>query len=308
MSIFPYGTTLTRGTRIDDRFTTIKLLGRGGMGSVYLCQYDLWKTNVAVKFLETQQDVSAERFRREVKMMIKATANVGKTRSHIVRYLDHGTWGGKDYLIMDFIAGGSVANLLERETKLSARDAVWLIIQVVRGLRQAGVVHRDLKPENLLLEGTKVDAEDIGRKEWKGGVIKVADFGLSKDSDDVMSLTKSGQIMGTPYYMSPEQCRSTKGCDVRTDIYALGCILYQLVVGRVPFESDSPYEVLVKQCQDRVSYPSRGVDDQLKGILERCLMKEKSERYSSLKVLESELNKYLGVKEEGGGWLGWLGL
>ena len=86
MSIFTFGTQLTRGTRIDNRFTTIKMLGRGGMGSVYLCEYDLWKSHVAVKFLEVQQDAGAQRFRREIKTMIRATGNVGKgKRSHIVR-------------------------------------------------------------------------------------------------------------------------------------------------------------------------------------------------------------------------------
>ena len=288
---------IEKGSKID-RFTVLRKLGEGGMGSVYLCSYEFdSQVQVAIKILDDGADKS--RFRREIKVMQKATEKLGKRRSHIVRYLDHGEWNGKMYLAMEYVNGGSIEDRLKEEKHFDEKTAAWVAIQVVRGLRQANITHRDLKPANVLVSGRMVQARDGNREEWKGGTVKIADFGLAKEEEDRNTLlTMSGAVIGTVIYMSPEQCRSMKSCDVRSDIYSLGCMLYEMCTGCYVFNHESPYDMMNAHMKEEVLFP-RKMSVEMRRILERMLEKDVRRRYQSLIECERALCCFCEIAIDG---------
>jgi serine/threonine-protein kinase len=175
-----------------------------------------------------------------------------------------------------------------------------VLVQAIRGLRASKTVHRDMKPENLLMGrgigkgGTlKLTVDDIK----KGSVIKVADFGLAKAHDpNTLKLTNTGQVMGTPVYMSPEQCRNTRTVTARSDMYSLGIIFYEMIVGKPPFEANNAYDIMAMHCNDAPKFPAR-MDPRVKTVLELCLAKTPKDRYPSLYALERDLAAIAGLGE-----------
>ncbi|MDA3960643.1 MAG: serine/threonine-protein kinase [Planctomycetota bacterium] len=288
------GRRFKRGETIGDRYQVVKVLGEGGAGCVYRCK-DLKKEgdDVAVKLLEDAGE--AARFRREARVM-------NRTRSpHVVKLLDRGFHDKQfPYLAMEFMDGGSVRDLLDRRGKLPIEEACWLLVQTIGGLKATSSVHRDLKPENLLLsKGNKGRGYTLVPGDVEDGVtVKVSDFGLAKSRDaESVSLTHSGQVMGTPVYMSPEQCRNTKRVSVKTDIYALGVILYEMVCGKPPFDANNIYDIMAMHCNDE---PKLGrVPSEVRGICERCLRKEPGKRFTSLAALERDLKVVAGLRKAG---------
>jgi serine/threonine protein kinase len=281
---------LAKSDVIDDRYVVVRKIGEGGCGSVYRCKgAKPSDPDVAVKVLENASDLP--RFQREQKVMS------GVRHPHVVRLLARGVHRHWPYLVMEFMDGGSVRDLLDARGRLSSEEAAWVLIQAVRGLRASRTIHRDLKPENLLIGLPKSAPRTAGLVVGdihRGAVVKVADFGLARHSDPrATRLTNSGQVMGTPVYMSPEQCRNTRGVTVRSDIYALGVILYELVNGKPPFEASNAYDVMAKQCNDAPRYPR--MDGRIKAICERCLAKQPKDRYPSLRALEQDLGAIAGI-------------
>ncbi|MBA3698073.1 MAG: serine/threonine protein kinase [Planctomycetes bacterium] len=281
---------------INGRYTVLKKLGEGGCGSVYRCKplkaVKGSESEVAVKMLENASDLA--RFKREKKVL-------GSIRhQHVVKLLDHGQHERHPYLVLEYMEGGSVRDLMDKEGRLSPEDAAWVLVQAVRGLRASRTVHRDMKPENLLVgrgiakNGTlKLTVDDIK----KGSVIKVADFGLAKAHDpNTLKLTNTGQVMGTPVYMSPEQCRNTRTVTPKSDIYSLGIIYFEMIVGKPPFEANNAYDIMAMHCNDAPKYPSR-LDPRVKAVLEQCLAKTPKDRYGSLYALERDLATIAGLGE-----------
>lgn len=284
-----------KGEVIGGQFEVVRKLGEGGCGAVYRCRDSKrGGSDVAVKVLEDASEL--QRFRREARVM-RATDS-----EHVVRYHGKGRHEALSYLVMEFADGGSVKNLIDRRGKLAPNDAAWILIQAIRGLKRAGTVHRDLKPENLLLvKGSIGRGLELKPGDNDGGVtVKVADFGLAKSPDaNSLSLTQSGQVMGTPVYMSPEQCRNTKRVSVRSDIYSLGVMLYELVTGRVPFDANNIYDIMEAHCNQE---PRLGhLPKEVRAICERCLQKEPGKRYPSLAALERDLSHLAGLSFRGGG-------
>jgi serine/threonine-protein kinase len=283
---------LNKGDTVDAKYLVIKKLGEGGCGSVFRCRH-VKKTEdeVAVKVLENAAD--EPRFRRERKVL-------GTVRSiNVIKLLDHGQHDRFPYLVLEFMEGGSVRDLLNARGKLGAEEAAWVVIQAVRGLRASRTVHRDLKPENLLVDkgqnGRNVPL-NVGDTK-KGAAIKVADFGLAKNRDPGQTnLTNTGQIMGTPLYMSPEQCRNTRDVTTSSDIYSLGIILFELVVGKPPFDADNAYDIMAMHCNEELPYPQR-MDPRVRNIIARCCAKSPKDRYRTLLALERELAKVAGLGE-----------
>ncbi len=287
--------TLQLKLKINDliagKWQVLKKLGEGGCGSVYRCKPTKGDGGeVAVKVLENASDLP--RFRREKKVLSSIR------HAHVVKLLDSGSHEGHPYLVLEYMEGGSVRELMD-DKRLSAEEAAWVMVQVVRGLRASRTVHRDLKPENLLLgrgigrNGTlKLTIDDIK----KGGVVKVADFGLAKHHDpSATRLTNTGQVMGTPVYMSPEQCRNTRTVTYRSDIYSLGIIFFEMVTGKAPFEANNAYDIMAMHCNDTPKFPR--MDARVKVVCERCLAKNPKDRYPSLYALERELAQIAGLGE-----------
>jgi eukaryotic-like serine/threonine-protein kinase len=238
-----------QGRVLANRYRLESKLGHGGMGSVWRAHDDNLGIDVAVKLIDPTFVDSPEataRFRRE------AVAGAGLRCSHIVHVTDYGVDGDTPFIAMDLLEGESLAARLEREGKLSFDVAVQLLAQVADALvfaHDKRIVHRDLKPDNVFIvrEGTKE-------------VVKVLDFGVAKrlDAQSFGNLkTNTGALLGTPYYMSPEQTRGSPNLDQRTDLWSYGVIAYECVTGRRPFDADTLPDLLMAICRDPVPPPSQ---------------------------------------------------
>ncbi|MDR1533774.1 MAG: protein kinase [Planctomycetota bacterium] len=209
-----------------------KRIGKGAMGVVYLAEQLELKRPVAIKVLESglaADPAYIERFEMEAK------AAAGLNHPNIIQIYDFGCDKGIYYLVNEYIDGGTVQDLIVNHGSLPPEETVEFAIQAAKGLVaafQAGIIHRDIKPENLMLT--------------RNGVLKIADFGLAKSMLPGQAASESGLILGTPFYMSPEQAKGVS-LDSRADIYSLGVSMYCMVIGRVPFDADSLVGVLLQQ-------------------------------------------------------------
>jgi serine/threonine protein kinase len=282
---------LERGDLIDGKYKVVKKLGEGGCGSVFRCQLVRNPEELlAIKLLESPNDL--QRFEREVEVI------KGVNSPFVVAYRGTGKYLQFPYLAMEYMAGGSLRDYLEAKKTLPVKEAAWVTIMAIRGLRDCKTVHRDLKPENLLITkaaNNRIDFLIDNIK--KGSVVKVADFGLAKSFDVKRTrITMTGQIMGTPLYMSPEQCQNTHLVTGKSDIYALGVLLYEMVNGDTPFNANDPYTLLKMHNEDEPKYP-RSMDQQIQAVVRRCLQKKPEKRYATLADLEHDLAIIAGVKK-----------
>ncbi|HMX06517.1 MAG TPA: Stk1 family PASTA domain-containing Ser/Thr kinase [Microthrixaceae bacterium] len=267
---------------LGDRYEIHQRLARGGMAQVYLARDRSLDRPVAVKELvpEFATDPSfVERFRREA----QAAANL--SHPNIVGVYDWGTQDGTYFIVMEYVDGPSLSQVIRRDGPLHPRRAAELAGEVAAALGFAhsrGVVHRDVKPGNVLLTAT--------------GQSKVTDFGiaraLSSPDDD---LTQAGSVMGTATYFSPEQAQGLP-VDPRSDLYSLGVVLYEMVTGRPPFSGDTPLAIAYKHVQDQPAPPSTIVPEVPRGleaIIMKLLQKRPDDRYPSAEALRADLNRYL---------------
>lgn len=212
-----------------------KLLGRGGMGEVWQALDTQLEREVAIKLMRKELSENADAARRFAR---EARAVARLNHPNIVQVYAFGDERGINYFVMELVEGETVSQCLKRKAKLPLEDAVSIILQSIEGLGYAcarGIIHRDIKPSNLML------TED--------GRVKIADFGLAKMIEHDTQMTAAGTAMGSPNYMSPEQARGEEA-DHRSDIYALGVSLFQMLCGDLPFTANSPVAVLLKQIQD----------------------------------------------------------
>jgi serine/threonine protein kinase len=272
------------GLTVDRRYVVKKLLSRGGMGAVYLCRRTVIDKLVAMKVLRAElmhDPETTERFIIEA----KAASAIGSP--HIVEVFDFGTMpDGCTYFVMEYLEGDSLGTVLERERHLVPERAIRIAKQIAEGLAAAhdvDIVHRDLKPDNVVL---------VERDQTE--FVKILDFGLAKVARPQGRLTRVGKVFGTPHYMSPEQSRG-KPVDQRTDVYALGVILYEMLSGRVPFEGDNPLSILSGHVHGDVrplrvhDSPAQTVSAELEAVVLKCLAKRPEDRYPSMRALSADL-------------------
>jgi serine/threonine protein kinase len=262
---------LVSHTRVSDYEIEGKI-GEGAMGAVYRAVHPTIGKHVAVKIMNAKlcDDLGAiERFTREARS-VAAIRHPG-----IVDVFGFGTLqDGRAYLIMEWLDGISLGARLEHG-QFTQDEALDVLDQIARALEAAhdkGITHRDLKPDNVFLQ----------RVARERPVVKLLDFGLAKlaDEDGRIARTQTGQLLGTPVYMSPEQCRA-KGVDHRTDIYALGCIAYALICGRVPFNADNTAELIAAHLSELPPIPRSlfpAIPPQLDGLLFAMLAKDPARR------------------------------
>lgn len=264
--------------RIEER------IGRGGMATVYRAYQASMNRYVALKLIPYGQDAEHEEFRRRFAQ--EAEVIIGLEHIHILPIYGYGITSGVAYLAMRLLSGGSLSDLLV-DGPLPLDRAAEIFGQVARGLAYAhskGIIHRDLKPSNILLD----DA----------GNAYLTDFGLAKWVENSAMLTKTGSIVGTPAYMSPEQLRGDP-IDHRADIYSMGIVLYHMVTGRPPFESTSTDVVsIIYQHLERApvspSAHNPEVSPSVDAVVLRALQKDPALRYSSIKQMADELDAALG--------------
>ncbi len=283
------------GEVLAGKYRVERVLGVGGMGVVVAAMHLQLDERVALKFLlpEALQNAEAvERFAREARAAVKIKSE------HVARVIDVGTLEtGAPYMVMEYLEGEDLSNLLERAGPLSVPDAVDYLLQACEAIAEAhalGIVHRDLKPGNLFLT----------RRADGVPAVKVLDFGISKatvigpGSKPDMSLTRTSTIMGSPLYMSPEQMKSTRNVDSRTDIWALGMILHELLSGRTAFRADTVPELCAKILTEPPA-PIRDVRPDAPAAVEaailRCLEKDPARRFQNVAELGAALVE-LGTK------------
>ncbi|MCA9592450.1 MAG: serine/threonine protein kinase [Myxococcales bacterium] len=280
------GPPIAVGDVLGGRYRVDRILDTGGMGVIAEATHLGLQERVAMKVL--LRNVAANPKLRE-RFLQEARAVASVRNRHIVRVRDIDiAEDGTPFMVMDLLAGVDLSTVLAQRKRLSSAEAVSLILQACEALavvHGAGLVHRDLKPGNLFLEN-----DDDGVPQ-----LKLLDFGVSKQTLGIESLTKSGDVIGTLAYMSPEQLSSSRKVDARSDIWSLGVVLYELVCGHRPFNGRSDGDLCLAIMQhDAAAISESSVAPEVRAALQRCLQKDRARRYPDVVELAAQLAPVAG--------------
>ena len=282
---------LSTGEIIDGKYRVIRLIGEGGMGAVYEAENVRIHRKVAIKVLHAGVAETAEavqRFEREA----QAAGRIGS--EHIVEVLDLGNLASGDrYMVMEFMDGDSLSDRIKSRGRLTPAQLYPIAHQLLEALAAAhgaGIIHRDLKPDNVYLLRTRGGHADF---------VKLLDFGISKfnqlSGDSGFSMTRTGAVMGTPYYMAPEQAKGAKDMDHRVDLYAAGVILYESVTGEVPFNADTFNELLFKIVLEEprpVQQLAPDIDPGFAAIINKAMARDPGARFLTAKDFQLALEHW----------------
>jgi eukaryotic-like serine/threonine-protein kinase len=281
--------SLSPGDLLDNKYRIVRLIGEGGMGAVYEGENARIHRRVAIKVLHSEVAENADavaRFEREA----QAAGRIGS--EHIVEVLDLGSLpSGARYLVMEFMDGDSLSHRIKERGRLTAQEVFPIARQLLEALAAAhgaGIVHRDLKPDNVYLLTSRRGSKDF---------VKLLDFGISKFADMTtgLSMTRTGVVMGTPYYMAPEQAKGSRELDQRVDLYAVGVVLYEALTGKVPFEAETFNELLFKivlETPRPIEEVTPGVDPNLCAIVRRAMAREPAERFQTAGEFRAALDQW----------------
>jgi serine/threonine protein kinase/formylglycine-generating enzyme required for sulfatase activity len=290
---------------------TDKVLGSGGWGKVYLGRQRSLNRQVAVKFLNADMTREADfvaRFRREAQCLASIADD------HIIQVYGAGEHEGSQWFAMEFVEGATLQKFIDRGRKFDEGEALIIGMAVARALKAAWsspekIVHRDIKPSNVLVASgaspnltaygeTRKHGSSVLYTNFRGVKIKVMDFGLAKLKKEDNEKTLPGTVMGTPKYISPEQAQG-KAADIRSDIYSLGVMIFQLACGRAPFEGDTAISMITKHIYDEPPVPSSilpSLSREIDSIILKCLGKEPADRYQTPEALIEDINAWLNGK------------
>jgi len=282
---------LAENTIVADRFQLNRLLGRGGMGSVWHATHLGLDVPCALKFIEgalANRAEAAVRFQREA----KAAAQLRSP--HVVQILDHGIFNGTPYIAMELLEGEDLGKRLDRVRRLSPNEVVAIVRDVARALGRAhacGIIHRDLKPDNIFL------VHDDDRE-----IAKVLDFGIAKmKTGELSTKTRTGELLGTPHYMSPEQAQGTREIDSRSDLWSLAVIVFECLTGTRPFDSGALGDLLVRIIAYPIPVPSE-IADVPAGFdawWSRAAARDPADRFQTAKALAESLAASLAMPSDG---------
>jgi serine/threonine-protein kinase len=270
------------GQVVADRYRVVRKLGGGGMADVYLCEDLTLGRNVAIKVLLQRYLGDAtfvERFRREAK------AAAGLNQQNLVSIYDWGELEGTYYIVMEYVEGETLKDLIRRRGRLSGNEAVMVGLQLLAAVdfaHRGGIVHRDIKPQNVMID--------------RAGTAKVMDFGIARAGDSGM--TEAGSILGTAQYLAPEQAKGHQ-VDERSDLYSVGVVLYEMLTGTVPFKGESAVTVALKHVSEVPLEPAElvpGLPYSLNQIVLKAMAKDPADRYQSA----AEFGRDLRAAREGG--------
>jgi serine/threonine-protein kinase len=282
------------GTIVAEKYEIQEVLGGGGMGVVYRAKHLLMQRMVAIKMLlpETvSNEYALARFQKE------AQAASSLNHPNILTIFDFGiTDKQQPYLVMDYLKGNTLADVLDKEEYLHLQKGLSVFIQIASALshaHQKGVIHRDLKPANIMLI----------EYEGQGDFVKIVDFGIAKtlhrEDGQSVELTQTGQVFGSPVYMSPEQCRGTH-LDARTDIYSMGCVMYRSTTGSSPFLGQDALELMFKHVNEKPACfedvcPQLKIPKNFQDLVMKCLEKDPNNRYQTMLDLRKDLEGVAGT-------------
>lgn len=267
------------GKRIDGRYEIIEIIGVGGMAVVYKAFDNIDNRIVAVKILKDEY-IANEEFRRRFKNESKAIAVL--SHPNIVKVYDVSYGDLLQYIVMEYVDGITLKEYIEQQGVVDTREAIYFVTQMLRALQHAhdkGIVHRDIKPQNIMLVSD--------------GTIKVTDFGIARFSRSE-TRTMTGEAIGSVHYISPEQVKGSV-TDAKTDIYSVGVVLYEMLTGRLPFESDNTAQVILMQIQKDPVMP-RQINPELpvglEQIIIRAMQKSQNDRYQSASEMLMDIEKF----------------
>ncbi|MBN1798565.1 MAG: serine/threonine protein kinase [Spirochaetales bacterium] len=267
--------------KMIDKYKIVSVVGEGGMGKVYKAIHPTLKKHIVIKRLSiSTAKTLSERFKREANVMM------GFRHENIISVYDHFKHGKSYFIVMEHIDGISLEDLIDKKKKIPPLAAALIFREICRGLQYAhhkGVIHRDIKPDNVLIS--------------KNGDVKLFDFGIAMvEAEADKELTKTGVVMGTPSYMSPEQIKDAKHVDKRTDIYSMGIMLYQMVTGKKPYPGGFSAETIHKITKGMYVKPGKHVS-KLPGVFKKVIKKtmhhKMNKRYADLEHIISLFSRFL---------------
>ena len=267
---------LSKGQKINDRYEIIKSIGEGGMANVYLAQDSLLDRQVAIKVLRgdlADNEKFIRRFQREAKSVSDLS------HPNIVEVFDVGEEEGQHYIVMEYIDGKTLKQLVQKRGSLTVTEVVDIMTQLTSGLSSAHdayIIHRDIKPQNIMI--------------LDNGMIKITDFGIAT-SMNATQLTQTNSVMGSVHYLPPEQAAG-KTATIKSDIYSLGILMYELLTGSVPFKGDNAVEIALKQMKERIPSIRKQnplIPQSIENIILKSTAKNPKNRYENVKEMNEEL-------------------
>ena len=270
------------GTVLGGRYTILEEVGKGGMAHVYKAQCNVLNRTVAVKILRNDLEGGDEFVNR---FNAEAQSAAGLTHPNIVSIYDVGEENGLYYIVMEYIEGSTLKEYIKQKGRLSSEESAAIASQICSALAVAhekNIIHRDIKPHNIMVT--------------TGGLIKVTDFGIARASNNA-TMQVGDSILGSVHYISPEQARGGY-VDCRTDIYSLGIVMYEMLTGKLPFESDSPIAIAMKHIDEIPVAPAvlcPDVSPEFQDIVLKAMSKETRKRYQSVSALKSDLEVILNI-------------
>ena len=274
-----------KGQRINDRYEIIRLIGEGGMANVYLAYDTILERNVAVKVLRgdlADDEKFIRRFQRE------ALSASSLSHPNIVEMYDVGEDNGNFYIVMEYIDGKTIKQLIKKRGNLTSSEAVDIMCQLTDGLSCAHdsyIIHRDIKPQNIMV------LED--------GMIKITDFGVAM-AINASDLTQTNSVMGSVHYLPPEQAAG-KGSTIKSDIYSLGIVLYEMLAGTMPFRGETAVEIALKHIKNpmpSIRKVNPKVPQSLENIILKATAKNPKNRYNNVRELYNDLKTCLDKSRE----------
>ena len=266
---------LSKGQKINDRYEIVKSIGEGGMANVYLANDTILERKVAVKVL--RGDLSADdKFIRRFEREAQSVSNL--SHPNIVEVYDVGVEDNQHYIVMEYIEGKTLKQLLKKRESLTLTEVIDIMTQLTDGMAHAHesyIIHRDIKPQNIMIEDN--------------GLIKITDFGIAM-ALNATQLTQTNSVMGSVHYLPPEQA-SGKGATIKSDIYSLGILMYELLTGNVPFKGDNAVEIALKHMKDKIPSIRKqdpSIPQAVENILLKAAAKNPRNRYESVREMHED--------------------
>ena len=267
---------IMKGQKISDRYQIIKAIGEGGMANVYLAYDTILDRNVAVKVLRgdlANDEKFVRRFQRE------ALSASSLNHPNIVEIYDVGEDDGNFYIVMEYVDGKNLKQIIKRRTKLTLFEVIDIMKQLTDGIAVAHdsfIIHRDIKPQNILM--------------LDNGLVKITDFGIAVALNSTQ-LTQTNSVMGSVHYLPPEQAAG-KGATVKSDIYSLGIMMYELITGKLPFKGENAVEIALKQIKEPIPSVREfdpTIPQSVENIILKSCAKNPKNRYNSVREMYNDL-------------------